>query len=643
MFRDRFFVCLVLTVPVLFVSEDVRGWFGFGPADFPGSDWVEPVLGSIIYFYGAGLFLVGALRELRARTPGMMILVAMATTAAYAYSLATSFGVAQRGFYWELATLIVVMLLGHWLEMLSVQGAGRALEHLASLMPPLAHRLRDGRMEDVAVSELQTGDIVLVRPGEQVPADGTVVDGSSSMNEAFLTGESRPVPKGPGSAVAAGAVNNEGALRVRVEKTGEETALGQMIRLVREAQASPSRYQTLADRAASLLTLVAVMVGAVSLTAWLFLSDATEAVERAVTVLVIACPHALGLAVPLVVVNASALAARNGILIRTREAFERARDVRTVAFDKTGTLTEGRFVLRAVQAAGLDEGEALAIAAALEGLSEHPLGEAVVDAARERGLLLRQVADFRAVPGRGVEGKVDGRLYRVGRPEWAAELGIALDGVQTALSDADETGASAVLLMDEERALAAFALADRVRESARRAVEQLMAMGVEVVMLTGDAEAVAREVAREVGIGSFYARVLPGDKAQVVRHLKERGLVAFVGDGINDAPALLEADLGVAIGAGTNVAIESADVVLVESDPLDVVRVLRLSRATYGKMFQNLLWASGYNVVAVPLAAGVAARLGVVLSPAVGALLMSLSTVIVALNAPLIRRARLVG
>jgi len=640
MFRDRFWVCLLLTVPVLFVSEDVRGWFGFGPAEFPGSAWVEPVLGSVIYLYGAGPFLTGAVRELQARAPGMMSLVATATTAAYAYSLTTSFGLAERGFYWELATLIDVMLLGHWLELLSVQGAGRALEHLAALMPPVAHRVRDGHIEDVPATGLRDGDIVLVRPGEQAPADGAVVEGSSTMNEAFLTGESRPVPKGPGSEVAAGAVNNEGALLVRVARTGEDTALGQMIRLVREAQASPGRYQALADRAAFLLTLIAIGVGAITLVTWLVASGATTAVERSVTVLVIACPHALGLAVPLVMVNASAMAARNGILLRVREAFDRAREVRIVAFDKTGTLTEGRFVLRQVHS-GMEEGEAFAIAASLEALSEHPLGAAIVEAARERRLPFREVTDFRAVPGWGVEGWLDGRAYRVGRPEWAGETGVELGRLAEPLAEADVRGETSILLMDDERALAIFSLADKVRESARQAVGQLEAMGVQVAMVTGDAESVAREVARELGIRRFYARVLPEEKARVVRGLRGEGPVAFVGDGINDAPALLEADLGVAVGAGTSVAIESADVVLVESDPIDVVRVLRLARATYSKMVQNLLWAAGYNVVAIPLAAGAAYGWGIVLTPAVGALLMSLSTVMVAVNAPLIRRTRL--
>lgn len=643
MFRNRFWVCLILTLPVLYFSEHIQGWLGYRALEFPGSAWVEPLLSTVIYVYGGGPFVQGAWRELQARAPGMMTLIALAISVAFVYSLAVTLGLPGVPFYWELATLIVVMLLGHWLEMLSIQSASRALQHLAALIPPLAHRKVDDRIEDVPVAQLQEDDLILVRPGEQIPADGVVVEGASSVNEAFLTGESRPVPKGVGDEVIAGAVNGEGALIVRVTRTGERTTLSQMMRLVQEAQASRSRFQVLADRAAYWLTLIALSGGTLTLGAWLlFQQDPTFAVERAITVLVIACPHALGLAIPLVVVNATSLAASNGILVRNREAFERARDIRIVAFDKTGTLTEGRFGVRAIYTAALSDEQALALAATLEALSEHPLAQAIVEEAHRRGAHPRAAAEFRAVPGRGVEGRLDGRLYRVGRPEWIAELGLRFDEtLRRGMDEAEARGESVIALIDEEQTLALFALADRVRASARQAVRQLQEMGLAVVMVTGDAEAVARTVAAELGIERYYARVLPADKAKIVRTLKAERPVAFVGDGINDAPALLEADLGIAIGAGTNVAIESADLVLVENDPLDVVRALRLAKATYTKMVQNLFWATGYNAVALPLAAGVASAWGILLSPALAALFMSLSTIIVAINAMLLRRLRL--
>lgn len=643
MFRDRFFVSLLLTFPILYFSEQLQDWFGYRAAQFPGSAWVNPVLGTILYFYGGLVFLKGALRELRARTPGMMTLIALGITAAYGYSLAVSLGLPGMPFYWELATLIDVMLLGHWLEMASVQAASRALEELSKLMPTTAHRIVGDRIEDVPVSALKEGDLILIRPGEQVPADGVVVEGASTMNEAFLTGESRPVPKEPGDEVIAGAVNGEGALKVRVTRTGEATTLSQILRLVQEAQASRSRFQALADRVAGWLFYIALTLGTLTFLVWLALGqDFNFALSLAVTVVVIACPHALGLAIPLVTVNATALAARHGILVRNREAFERAREIRFVALDKTGTLTEGRFAVRAIYTEEFSEEEVLSLAAALEAFSEHPLAQAIVEAAEGRGLPRPEVRDFQAVPGKGVEGTLEGKRYRVGRPEWAEELGLRVsEALKRGLREAEGRGESVVALMDEERVLAYFALADRIRPSAKEAVQRLKAMGLTPVMITGDAEAVAKTVAQELGIQRYHARVLPQDKARIVRELKTQGPTAFVGDGINDAPALLEADLGIAIGAGTNVAIEAADLVLVESDPLDVVRALLLARATYAKMVQNLFWATGYNAIALPLAAGVAYPFGIVLSPAVGALFMSLSTVIVALNATLLRRVRL--
>ncbi len=652
MFRAKFWGSLALTVGVLAFDEHFLGLIGLRLPSVPFADYVAPVLGTALYAYGGWPFLQGARRELGDRAPGMMTLIALGISVAFVYSLAVTLGLsAGMALWWELATLVTIMVLGHWIEMASAQQAGRALEHLAELVPDVAHRLVGGRAENVPVGSLAEGDHVLVRPGEQVPVDGAVAEGASSVNEAFLTGESRPVEKAVGAEVVAGSVNGEGALTVVVTRTGERTTLSQIRRLVEEAQGSRSRFQTLADRAAGWLFYIALVSGVATFAVWLALGATLDyAVVRAVTVLVMACPHALGLAIPLVVVNGTALAAKHGLLVRNREAFERARDVRVVAFDKTGTLTEGRHGLRAVYAdpAGPSEDEALRLAAALEARSEHPLGAAIVGEAERRGLAVPPVEGFEVAAGRGVSGTVEGTAYRIGRPEWASESGGAFsDALRGGLAEAEARGESVVALTDGTRVLGLFALADRVRESAREAVTRLRAAGVEAVMITGDAEAVAQTVAADLGLTRVYARVLPADKAALIRSLREGtpgghpSAVAFVGDGINDAPALLEADLGVAIGAGTNVAIESADVVLVKSDPLDAVRALALSRATYRKMVQNLFWATGYNVVALPLAAGVAAPWGVVLSPAVGAVFMTASTVIVAVNAVLLRRTRL--
>jgi Cu2+-exporting ATPase len=644
MFRDRFWLSLLLTLPILYFDGHFQTWFRYRAVQFPGVAWVQPLLSSVLYLYGGGVFVQGAFRELRARQAGMMTLIGLAISVAFVYSLAVSVGLLQgMPLYWELATLVVVMLLGHWIEMASIQGASRALEHLAALVPEEAHRMVDDRVEDVPVGALRAGDRVLIRPGEQVPVDGVVLDGASSVNEAFLTGESRPVPKEKGAEVIAGAVNGEGALVVEVQRTGEATTLSQIQRLVEEAQQSRSRFQALADRAAFWLTAIALGAGSLTVVVWLLLNVAPDfALTRMVAVMVIACPHALGLAIPLVTVNAMTMAAQHGILVRNREAFERARDARVVAFDKTGTLTQGQFGVRAIYADRLAEAEALEIAAALEARSEHPLAEAVVREARRRSLPIPQVEDFKAVPGKGVEGGLNARSYRVGRPEWAVELGVKVSpALRRGLDEAEARGESVIALMDVERVLAFIAMADQVREGAKAAIAQLKRLGVTPVMITGDAEAVAKTVAQALGIERFYARVLPQDKAKIVGELKNSGQTAFVGDGINDAPALQEADLGVAIGAGTNVAIESADLVLVESDPLAVVAALKLSRASYRKMVQNLIWATGYNVVALPLAAGVGYAWGILLSPAVGAVFMSASTVIVAVNAMLLRRLRL--
>lgn len=643
MFRDRLAVSLLLTIPILYFSTQIQDWFGYTAVDFEWDHLVNPILASILFLYGGLVFLRSGYRELTDRMPGMMTLISIAITVAYGYSLAVSLGLDGKPFYWELATLLDVMLLGHWMEMRSVVSASAALDHLAAMVPDIAHRvLPDGTVEDVPIAELTIGDRFLVRPGEQVPADGDIVEGASSLNESFLTGESRPVRRGKGDEIVAGAVNGDGALTVAVGRLGDDTTLSQIMRLVAEAQASRSRFQVLADQAAFWLTIVAVGVSIPTLVAWLVFgsSGATYAVARAVTVLVIACPHALGLAIPLVTVNATSVSAGNGILVRNREAFERGRDIGFVAFDKTGTLTEGRFAVSRVTAEGMTEGEAIRIAAALEKASEHPLAAAIVERAGESSQ--RTAEDVKAIPGHGIEGRVSGRKFRIGRPEWAHDLEAEINGgLDEALSDADRRGESAVVLMDDHRVLAVVALADQIRDSARTAVSRLRSIDVEPVMITGDAEAVAATVAAELGIDRYFARVLPQEKADLVSTLQADGKTAFVGDGVNDAPALLRADLGVAIGAGTNVAIESADLVLVDNDPVDVARALELAGATRRKMMQNLAWATGYNLVAIPLAAGVAVSAGIVLSPAVGALFMSLSTVIVAINAMLLRRTDL--
>ncbi len=644
MFRDRLLFSLVLTVPILYFSPQIQEWFGYDALAFPGSELVAPLLATVLFFYGGGPFLKGAVREWRDRRPGMMTLIAVAITVAYTYSLAVTFGFPGDDFYWELATLIDVMLLGHWVEMRSVVSASSALDELAAMVPDVAHRIADdGSITDVPVAELKPGQRFVVRPGEQVPVDGDVVEGRSSMNEAFLTGESRPVSKQPGSEIVSGAINGEGALTVAVTRTGDDTTLSQIMRLVQDAQASRSRFQQLADRAAFWLTIIAIGVAAPTFFIWLGVgAGVTFAITRTVTVLVIACPHALGLAIPLVTANATTMAAQNGVLVRNREAFERGRDIAFVALDKTGTLTEGRFALSSVDVEAMSRSEALAVAAALERVSEHPLATVIVDAAREEDLDIRTASETAAVPGYGLHGFVDGDEYWIGRPEWAGDLEASVPAAMlAALVRADDRGDTAVVLISRGSVVAVLALADKVRDTAAAAIQALVEMDITPVMITGDAEAVARTVAAELGIERFYARVLPDEKARIVADLQSDGKVAFVGDGINDAPSLVHADLGIAIGAGTNVAIESADLVLIDDDPRGVARALRLSRITRSKMTQNLAWATGYNVIAIPLAAGVGIGAGILLNPAVGALLMSLSTVIVAVNAMSMRRMNL--
>jgi P-type Cu2+ transporter len=645
MFQRRFWVCLVLTIPILVYAELIQELLGFTAPDFPGARFLPLILGSIIFFYGGSIFLLGAARELRRGAPGMMTLISLAITVAYVYSVATEFLIPGMPLYWELATLIVVMLLGHWIEMNAIGQASGALAELARLLPDTAERIVDDRTESVPVTSLRTGDLLLIRPGARAPADGEVIAGESQVDEAMITGESRPVDKEPGSAIIGGTINGSGALRVRVTRVGEETALAGIMRLVSQAQQSRSRTQILADRAAFWLTLVAIGAGSLTFLGWLALGAPAEFVlGRTVTVLVIACPHALGLAIPLVVAISTTLAARNGLLVRDRLALEEARELDVVVFDKTGTLTTGQQgVVGLVTADGLTEDEALAVTAAIEGDSEHVIARAIRDAADRRGVRRPQVGEFAAIPGRGVRGRIDGREVMVGGPRLLETLQAE---VPNRLRDAAEQwgseGKSVVYLVQNGAPAAAFALADTIRDESRQAVASLKEMGVRVAMLTGDSEEVAKWVARELGIDEYFAQVLPEHKNEKIEELRARGQrVAMVGDGVNDAPALVAADVGIAIGAGTDVAIESAGIILTRNDPRDVVRIIRLSRASYRKMIQNLLWATGYNVVAIPLAAGVLAPFGIILIPAVGALLMSASTVIVAINAQFLRRVDL--
>jgi Cu2+-exporting ATPase len=587
-----------------------------------------------------------ALPELDNRRPGMMMLISLAISVAFIYSLAALFLPTGETFFWELVTLIDIMLLGHWLEMRSVRQASGALNELAKLMPDTAERiLESGETESVPTGALQTGDLVLVRPGESVPADGEVHEGESDVNEAMITGESKPVRKEPGSKVIAGTINGDGSLRVQVTATGDETALAGIMRLVEQAQQSKSNTQILADKAAGWLFYVALGVAAITAVAWtIAVGFDVEVIARVATVLVIACPHALGLAIPLVVAISTALGANNGILVRDRLALEQAREIDTVIFDKTGTLTKGEFGVVDITTTGnRGEDQALVLAAAIEGDSEHTIARGIRKSAEERDLSLPPIEDFEAIKGRGVRARHDGRDAYVGGPRLLELLEIELPDPVARLRDAaSERGQSAVYLVEEGQVIAGFALADVIRPESKQAVQMLAEMGVEVAMLTGDSQAVAASVAEELGIGTFFAEVLPEHKEQKVAELQKQGKrVAMVGDGVNDAPALTRADVGIAIGGGTDVAIESAGIILVQSNPLDVVKIFRLSRASYSKMTQNLIWATGYNVVALPLAAGLLAPIGILLSPAVGALFMSLSTVIVAINAQLLRRAEL--
>ena len=647
MFRDRFWLSAALTVPILIWGHMLPGLFGYTPPAVPFAHWIAPVLGTVVFFYGGTPFLRGAVQEIRDRLPGMMTLIALAIGVAFLFSAAVTLGFPGMPLWEELATLVAIMLLGHWMEMRSIHQAQGALGELAKLLPDTAVRVSgEGaaeRTEEVPIAALVEGDLVLVRPGARVPADGEVRAGESPVDESILTGESAPVKKRPGAKVIAGTVNGSGSLRVAVTGTGERTALAGIMRLVDSAQSSRSRAQALADRAAAWLTWIALGAGAATLAAWLLAGAPIEAaIARLVTVLVIACPHALGLAVPLVLAISTTLGARSGLLVRDRRGLERARDLTTVVFDKTGTLTLGEHRVVAIRAE-IPESEALRLAAAVERDAEHPVAHAIAKSAAERGLPVPNASSFDALPGRGVRATVEGRMLAVGGPNLLASLGVqAGAGLHAFTGEAAARGQGVVYLVEGKQALAAFAVADAVRPESREAVQRLHEAGIEVVMMTGDARAVAEAVARDLGIDTVLAEVLPEDKAAEIERLKRQGKrVAMVGDGVNDAPALVTADVGVAIGAGTDVAVEAGDIVLVRSDPRDVPRIVNLSRASYRKMVQNLWWAAGYNIVAIPLAAGIAAPWGVVLTPAAGAVLMSLSTIIVAINAQLLRRARL--
>jgi Cu2+-exporting ATPase len=645
MFRDRFWLSLLLTLPTLVWGHMLQRALGYHAPMFPGARWIPAVFGTAVFAYGGLPFMQGAVRELRDRLPGMMTLIALAISVAFAFSAAVTLGFPGMPLWEELATLVTIMLLGHWLEMRSIGQAQGALGELAKLLPSTGARVRGDAVEEVSIAELREGDVVLVRPGQSVPADGVVRSGASTVNESMITGESAPVEKHEGDRVIAGTINGAGSLRVEVTGTGERTALAGIMRLVEQAQASRSRAQTLADRAAFWLTWVALGAGVITLVGWLLAgASAATAVERLVTVLVIACPHALGLAIPLVLAISTTLGARSGLLVRDRRGLEAARAVDAVVFDKTGTLTRGEFGVVAIATDGrVSEPEALGLAAAVEADSEHPIAQGIVRTAAARKVRVPPATGFQAIPGTGARAEVEGRTLYIGGPALLRARSLALPPTLAAAAEAAASrGQAAIHLADDQGVLATFAVADVVRPESRDAVRALQAQGVEVVMMTGDATAVANAVAQDLGIGRVFAEVRPEEKAGHIEELRGAGRrVLMVGDGVNDAPALVTADVGVAIGAGTDVAVEAGDVVLVRSDPRDVPRIINLSRASYRKMVQNLWWAAGYNVVAIPLAAGVLAPWDIVLGPAVGAVLMSLSTIIVAINAQLLRRVRL--
>lgn len=640
-FKKRFWISLVLTLPVLFLSPVIKQFLHLEKAlSFPGDTYVLFLLSSVIFFYGGWPFLKGLIEELANRKPGMMTLIAIAISVAYLYSSLVVLGLPGMMFFWELATLIDIMLLGHWIEMKSILGAGEALEQLAKLMPANAHKIMaDGSIKDVPLSELAVDDRVIIKPGEKIPADGSVISGNTSVNESMLTGESKPVTKNVGAPVIGGSINGEGSITIEVKKTGKDSFLSQVIELVKEAQESKSKAQDLANRAASWLTVIALLGGVVTLFVWVGFTNQSFAfaLERTVTVMVITCPHALGLAVPLVVAVSTAIAASHGLLIRNRAAFETARNINAIVFDKTGTLTEGKFGITDVLVfdATLSAEQLIDFAGAVEAFSEHPIAKGIVNA-RKHAL---EIDNFKAIPGKGAEGNINGKTVRVVSPGYLREKNIKADAsTASQIATLSLQGKTVIFVVIDDELKGAIALADIIRPESKEAISRLKAMGIRCMMLTGDNQQVAKWVADTLGLDEYFAEVLPQDKVVKIKEVQARGLlVAMIGDGVNDAPALAQADVGIAIGAGTDVAIETADIILVKSNPLDVVAIVSLARATTNKMIQNLLWATGYNAIAIPLAAGVLFKYGILLSPALGAVFMSFSTVIVAINAKLLR------
>lgn len=632
-FRKRFWIALAVTIPILALSPMIQELFGVRELlRFPGDGFVVFALGSFIYIHGGYPFLKGLYDEVKQRLPGMMTLVAVAITAAYVYSSATVFGLEGEPFFWELSTLVTIMLLGHWIEMKSVMGASEALKELAKLMPSTAHQLLDdGSIKEVPIDQIKGGDQLIIKPGEKIPADGMILEGSTTIDESMLTGESMPVSKGKDDQVIGGGINAEGSITVQVTKTGEDTYLSQVMKLVEEAQASKSRSQTLANKAAFWLTIIALGGGTLTFIVWFAIIgfELSYAIERMVTVMVMTCPHALGLAVPLVVAVSTALSAKNGLLIRNRTAFEYARNIQAVIFDKTGTLTEGKFGVTdtVIFDGSMEEKELLSYAAAVESRSEHPIAKGITNAVDNYG----EISDFQAIKGKGVEGNVNGRKVLVASPGYLKEQNLAVQNDK--LDQLSTQGKTVVYVIIDNELKGAIALADIIREESKQAIGRLKEMGVQAMMLTGDNAKVAAYVSKELGLDDYFAEILPHQKSEKVKEIQSRGLItAMVGDGVNDAPALAQADVGIAIGAGTDVAVAAADIVLVRNNPVDVISILGLARATYRKMVQNLGWATGYNVIAIPVAAGVLYTYGIILIPAVGAMLMSLSTVIVAIN-----------
>ncbi|MBD3248432.1 copper-translocating P-type ATPase [Candidatus Woesearchaeota archaeon] len=636
-FRKRFFISLILTVPILLLSPLIQGFFGF-EFGFPGDIYLLFVLSAAAFFYGGWPFLTGIVSELKEKQPGMMTLIALAITVAFAYSSAVVFGLKGKLFFWELVTLIDVMLLGHWLEMRSVIGASKALEKLSELLPDKAHLIKDGDTEDVDVSELKKGDKILIKPGEKVPADGIIVKGKGSVDESMLTGESKPVKKKKGDKLIGGSVNKDSSFEIKIKETGKDTYLSKVIRLVDEAQKSKSKTQKLADKAAMWLTVISITVGVSTLIVWLFFEDLAFAIERMATVMVITCPHALGLAIPLVVAVSTSLSAKNGLLIRNRTAFEQSRKIDTIVFDKTGTLTEGKFGVKEIIPAGdkYKKKEIIRLAASLEKESEHPIAEGIVDRAKKMKAKTSDVEGFSNIKGEGVKGKVYGKNIKVVSPSHLKKNNI---DIPENLKD-KKTGTIVYVLLDK-KVIGSIVLGDSIRKESNDAIRKLQEEGMECMMLTGDNKETAKEVSEELGLDGYFAEILPDEKQKKIKKLQKEGkFVAMTGDGVNDAPALAQADVGIAIGSGTDVAAETADIVLVESNPQDITSLILFGKATYNKMLQNIFWATGYNVIVIPLAAGVLYFKGILISPALGAALMSLSTIIVAVNAKLLRVKR---